>query len=59
MEQILTTLLKYVVGILGVGFIVLLHEIGHFIAAHIFKIEVEVFSVGFGQIGRASCRERV
>lgn len=48
MEQILTTLLKYVVGILGVGFIVLLHEIGHFIAAHIFKIEVEVFSVGFG-----------
>lgn len=48
MEQILTTLLKYVVGIIGVGFIVLLHEIGHFIAAHIFKIEVEIFSVGFG-----------
>lgn len=48
MEQILTTILKYLIGIIGVGFIVLLHEIGHFIAAHIFKIDVEIFSVGFG-----------
>lgn len=48
MEHILATILKYLVGIIGVGFIVLLHEIGHFIAAHIFKIDVEIFSVGFG-----------
>jgi regulator of sigma E protease len=48
MDQILATILKYAIGIIGVGFIVLLHEIGHFIAARIFKIEVEIFSVGFG-----------
>ncbi|MGD1822403.1 MAG: RIP metalloprotease RseP [Pleomorphochaeta sp.] len=48
MDQILSTIIKYAVGILGVGIIVLLHEIGHFIAARIFKIDVEIFSVGFG-----------
>ncbi len=48
MDQIISTILKYAIGIIGVGFIVLLHEIGHFIAARIFKIEVEIFSVGFG-----------
>jgi regulator of sigma E protease len=54
MDQILATILKYAIGIIGVGFIVLLHEIGHFIAARIFKIEVEIFSVGFGpkMVGR-------
>ncbi|MDC7250236.1 MAG: site-2 protease family protein, partial [Sphaerochaetaceae bacterium] len=54
MDQTLATILKYAIGIIGVGFIVLLHEVGHFIAAHIFKIEVEIFSVGFGpkMIGR-------
>ncbi|MGD6730776.1 MAG: RIP metalloprotease RseP [Pleomorphochaeta sp.] len=54
MDQILATILKYAIGIIGVGFIVLLHEVGHFIAAHIFKIEVEIFSVGFGpkMVGR-------
>jgi regulator of sigma E protease len=48
MEQVISILLKYAVGVMGVGFVVLLHELGHFIAAHMFKIEVEIFSVGFG-----------
>lgn len=48
MVQIIPTLLKYLIGILGVGIIVLLHEVGHFIAARIFKIDVEIFSIGFG-----------
>lgn len=48
MDLILSTILKYAVGILGVGIIVLLHEIGHFIAARIFHIDVEIFSIGFG-----------
>jgi regulator of sigma E protease len=48
MDQILQTLIKYVLGILGVGTIVILHEFGHFIAAHFNDIDVEIFSLGFG-----------
>ncbi len=48
MDQILQTLIKYVLGILGIGSIVILHEAGHFIAAHLNGIEVEIFSIGFG-----------
>lgn len=48
MDQILQNLLKYVLGILGIGSIVILHELGHFIAAHLNGIEVEIFSLGFG-----------
>jgi len=48
MDQLLSTAIKYIVGIFGVGIIVLLHEIGHFVAARIFKIDVEIFSIGFG-----------
>ncbi|MGB9668418.1 MAG: RIP metalloprotease RseP [Thermosulfidibacteraceae bacterium] len=35
-------------GILVLALLVLVHEIGHFIAARILKIPVEVFSIGFG-----------
>ncbi|MBK5199977.1 MAG: RIP metalloprotease RseP [Spirochaetaceae bacterium] len=48
MDQILQTLIKYVLGIFGIGSIVILHELGHFIAAHLNGIEVEIFSLGFG-----------
>lgn len=48
MDQIIQTLIKYVLGILGVGTIVILHELGHFIAAHFNDIDVEIFSLGFG-----------
>lgn len=48
MDLILQTIIKYVLGILGVGTIVILHEFGHFIAAHINGIEVEIFSLGLG-----------
>ena len=48
MDQILQILIKYGLGILGVGTIVILHEFGHFIAAHLNGIDVEIFSLGFG-----------
>ncbi len=48
MDQILQTLIKYALGIIGVGTIVILHEFGHFVAAHINGIDVEIFSLGFG-----------
>jgi regulator of sigma E protease len=62
MDQILQTLIKYGLGILGVGTIVILHEFGHFIAAHLNGIDVEIFSLGFGprlfgkQIGKTEYR---
>ena len=36
-------------GILGLGIIVFVHELGHFVAAKASGIEVEVFSLGWGR----------
>lgn len=41
-------LLSIVVGILGIGIMVFVHEGGHFLAAKAFGIVVEVFSFGMG-----------
>lgn len=38
-----------IVAILGLGFLVLVHETGHFIAAKSFGMRVEEFSLGFGR----------
>jgi len=38
-----------ILGVLGLSFLVLLHELGHFIAAKSLKIPVEIFSIGFGK----------
>ncbi|MDR2342671.1 MAG: RIP metalloprotease RseP [Campylobacteraceae bacterium] len=34
---------------LALSFLIFFHELGHFVAARIFKVRVEVFSVGFGR----------
>src|SRR5258705_13571593 len=31
------------------GFMILIHEFGHYAAAKLFKVRVEVFSIGFGK----------
>jgi regulator of sigma E protease len=36
-------------GILGLGFLVFIHELGHYIVARRVGMKVEVFSVGFGK----------
>lgn len=36
-------------GILGLGIMVLVHELGHFLAAKANGVEVEVFSIGWGR----------
>jgi len=36
------------IGILTLGFIILIHEWGHYIAARLCKVRVDVFSIGFG-----------
>ncbi len=37
-------------GILGLSFLVFFHELGHFLAARIFGVQVEAFSVGMGPV---------
>lgn len=43
-------LLKIILGILGLGIVVLIHELGHFTAAKIFKVKVLTFSIGWGPV---------
>lgn len=42
--------MKWIYGILCLFFLILFHEFGHFIAAKIFGVKVESFSVGFGPV---------
>jgi len=44
----LTEILRIAQVILGIGLVIFVHEAGHFIAARICKVQVEVFSLGFG-----------
>jgi regulator of sigma E protease len=41
--------LKIITGLIGLGIVVFVHELGHFIAAKLAGIEVEVFSLGWGR----------
>jgi len=40
--------MSFVVAIVGLGLLIVLHEGGHFLAARIFGMRVERFSIGFG-----------
>jgi regulator of sigma E protease len=48
MSNITSILLKYVIGLVGITIVVIVHEIGHLVAARCNHIEVEVFSFGIG-----------
>lgn len=41
-------LLKYLIGYVGIGVVVIFHELGHLIVARLCGISVEIFSFGFG-----------
>jgi regulator of sigma E protease len=43
------TLLKIAFGLLGLGIVVFVHELGHFLAARFSGIDVEAFSIGWGK----------
>jgi len=43
-----STVVGVVVGIVGLGFLILVHELGHYIVAKATKMRVEEFSIGFG-----------
>ena len=40
---------KILLGFMGLGVVVFVHELGHFLAARLMKIEVEAFSIGWGK----------
>ncbi|MDR0387107.1 MAG: site-2 protease family protein [Treponema sp.] len=40
---------KIVLGLLGLGIVVFIHELGHFLAARLVGIDVEAFSIGWGK----------
>jgi len=42
-------LLKIILGLAGLGIVVFIHELGHFLAARLVKIDVEAFSIGWGK----------
>lgn len=42
-------LLRILLGLLGLGLVVFIHELGHFIAARLSGIDVEAFSIGWGR----------
>jgi len=41
--------LGFFVSLLVLSFLILFHELGHFLAARAFGVKVEVFSIGFGK----------
>ncbi|MEA4860467.1 MAG: site-2 protease family protein, partial [Sphaerochaeta sp.] len=48
MTNIAAILMKYLIGLVGITVVVVIHEIGHLLAARANGIEVEVFSFGLG-----------
>ena len=40
--------MKWIYGIVCLGFLVFFHELGHFLAAKLFGVKVESYSLGFG-----------
>jgi regulator of sigma E protease len=42
-------LVKILLGLTGLGIVVFVHELGHFIAARLVGVEVEAFSIGWGK----------
>lgn len=48
MTMPLDSILRSVQMVLGIGLVIFVHEFGHFLAARLCKVRVDVFSLGFG-----------
>ena len=46
--MIIENIIKIALGLAGLGIVVFFHELGHFLAARLTKIDVEAFSIGWG-----------
>lgn len=42
-------IIKYILPILALSLVIAIHELGHLITAKLFKVKVEVFSIGIGK----------
>jgi len=42
-------MLMYIFGVILLGIVVFIHELGHFLFAKLFNVEVTAFSIGFGK----------
>ena len=40
---------KILLGLVGLGVVVFIHELGHFLGARLVGIDVEAFSIGWGK----------
>lgn len=49
MEHVLDNVLMFVLGLIGLSFLVTIHELGHFLVAKWNNVKVNTFSVGFGK----------
>jgi len=49
MENILDNVLMFVLGLIGLSFLVTIHELGHFLVAKWNNVKVNTFSIGFGK----------
>lgn len=49
MTAILDNVLMFVLGLIGLSFLVTIHELGHFLVAKWNNVKVNTFSVGFGK----------
>lgn len=43
-------MIRFLIGLLVLGIVVVIHEFGHFIAAKLCGVTVESFSVGWGPV---------
>ena len=44
----MSTVVTVIVAILVFGFLIFIHEFGHYITARMFKVKIEEFSIGMG-----------
>ena len=49
MESILSNILMFVLGLIGLSFLVTIHELGHFLVAKWNNVKVHTCSIGFGK----------
>ena len=48
MTQLLTFISQFLIGFVGISIVLIIHELAHFIAARLLKVNVEEFSIGMG-----------
>ena len=50
MLTLLSSSLFFAAGLFGIGFLITLHEIGHFAFCKLFNVSVPSFGIGFGPV---------